>query len=168
MSNDNSKSKTFQLRPIGVVRASDEEQSYLLQIEEPYRPALKQLDQFSHVLIFWWADRHDNAEHRSVMTTELPYAPGVEAGVFACRAEYRPNPIALTTMMVLHVDVEAGVVVLPWIDAFDGTPVLDLKPYIPISDRVRDVRVAEWFAGWPEWMEDAGEFFAQHEVDFGE
>lgn len=168
MKSDNGKPKTFQLHPIGTVHASDEEQSYTVQIDAPYRPALKQLDQFSHVMIFWWADKMDTEKYRRVMTTELPYAPGVEAGVFACRSEFRPNPIAITTMMLLDVDVENGTVVLPYIDAFDGTPVLDLKPYIPISDRIRDFKVAEWIADWPEWMEDAGEFFAQHAVDFGE
>jgi tRNA-Thr(GGU) m(6)t(6)A37 methyltransferase TsaA len=168
MPNDNGKTQTFQLHPIGYVRASDAEQSYILQIDEPFRPALKQLEQFSHVLIFWWADQMDAEQYRQITTTQLPYAPGVEAGVFACRSEYRPNPIALTTMMVLHVDVESGVVVLPWIDAFDGTPVLDLKPYIPISDRIRDFKVAEWLSDWPEWMEDAGAYFAEHAVDFGE
>jgi tRNA-Thr(GGU) m(6)t(6)A37 methyltransferase TsaA len=168
MSNDKGRSKTYQLHPIGTVHASDEDGSYFLQIDEPYRAALKQMDQFSHVLIFWWADKMDTDQYRNIMTCELPYTPGVEAGVFACRAEYRPNPIAVTTMAVLSVDVENGIVVLPWIDAFDGTPVLDLKPYIPISDRIRDFKVAEWLADWPEWMEEAGAYFAEHEVDFGE
>ena len=38
-------------------------------------------------------------------------------------------------------------------------PVLDLKPYLPVSDRVRDVTVAEWMKDWPMWMEEAGEIF---------
>ena len=160
--------KTYQLQPIGYVHASDEDQRYILQIEEPYRPALKQMEQFSHVMIFWWADKMDTEQHRNIMTTELPYAPGVEAGVFACRSEYRPNPIAVTTMAVLSVDVGHGVVVLPWIDAFDGTPIIDLKPNIPVSDRIRDYKVAEWLTDWPEWMEDAAEYFAEHATDFGE
>ena len=164
----NENSKTYQLHPIGWVSACDETGSYLLQIDEPYRPALKQLDQFSHILIFWWADQMDIEKYRSIMTCELPYASGVEAGVFACRAEYRPNPIAVTTLPVLSVDVENGLVVLPWIDAFDGSPVLDIKPYIPISDRIRDFKVAPWLADWPEWMEDAAEYFAEHATDFGE
>jgi len=168
MPNDNGKPKTYQLRPIGTVRASDDEQSYILQIDKTFRPGLKELEQFSHVLIFWWADQMDTAKYRSIMTTELPYAPGVEAGVFACRSEYRPNPIAVTLMAIITVDVENGIVVLPWIDAFDGTPILDLKPYIPISDRIRDFRVAEWLADWPAWMEDAGAYFAEHATDFGE
>jgi tRNA-Thr(GGU) m(6)t(6)A37 methyltransferase TsaA len=168
MSNENGKPKTYQLHPVGWVQASDEEQRYILQIDKPYRAGLKELDQFSHVLIFWWADKMDNEKHRQITTTKLPYAPGVEAGVFACRAEYRPNPIAVTLMAMISVDVEQGIVVLPWIDAFDGSPVLDLKPYIPISDRVRDYKVADWLADWPEWMEDAAEYFAEHETDFGE
>lgn len=160
--------KSYQINPIGYVRASEAEQRFILEILEPYRPALKEMDQFSHVMIFWWANKMDNAKYRSMVTTELPYAPGVEAGVFACRAEYRPNPIAVTLMAVLHVDVENGMVVLPWIDAFDGTPVLDLKPYIPISDRIREYRVAEWLQDWPEWMEDAAAYFAEHALDFGD
>ena len=159
--------KTYHLHPIGTVRASNEEGSYILQIDKPYRPALKQMGQFSHIMILWWADQMDSEECRAIMTTELPYAPGVEAGVFACRSEYRPNPIAVTTMMILDVDEENGIVVLPWIDALDGSPILDLKPYIPISDRIRDYKVADWMADWPEWMEDAAVYFAEHETDFG-
>jgi len=163
---DNGNPQTFQLHPIGYVHASDEEGTYTLQIDQPYRAALKEMQQFSHVMVFWWADKMDTQHYRNIMTTELPYAPGVEAGVFACRSEYRPNPIAVTTMAVLSVDVENGIVVLPWIDAFDGTPVLDLKPYIPISDRIRDCKVAAWLADWPEWQEDAAAYFAEHATDF--
>lgn len=168
MSNDSDKPRIYHLKPIGRVHASDEEQRYILQIDEPYRAGLKQLDQFSHVMILWWADKMDTEQYRKITTTELPYAPGVEAGVFACRSEYRPNPIAVTSMALISIDIENGIVVLPWIDAFDGSPVFDLKPYIPISDRIRDYKVAEWLADWPEWMEDAEVYFAEHETDFGE
>jgi tRNA-Thr(GGU) m(6)t(6)A37 methyltransferase TsaA len=158
----------FQLISIGKIQVSEEEGSYLLQIDPPYRPALKEMNRFSHIMILWWADQMDTEKNRSITTTSLPYAPGIEAGVFACRSEYRPNPIGLTTMMILDVDEENGLVVLPWIDAFDGTPLLDIKPYIPISDRIRDYSVPDWAADWPEWMEDAGAYFSEHEVDFGE
>ncbi|MFZ6031208.1 MAG: TrmO family methyltransferase domain-containing protein [Chloroflexota bacterium] len=163
---NNGSQPAYQLHPIGYVRAR--EGSYCLEILPPYRSALKELHRFSHAMIFWWAHQSDNPEQRAITTTPLPYASGLEAGVFACRAPYRPNPIALTTMFMLDVDEENGLVILPWIDAEDGTPLLDLKPYVPISDRVRDVRVAEWFADFPQWMEDAGEFFATHDIDFGD
>lgn len=156
---------SFNVSPIGYV--STDPAGYRIEILEPYRAALKELRRFSHVMIFWWAHREDSPFRRAILTTDLPYAPGVSAGVFACRSPYRPNPIALTTMFMLDVDEHLGRIDLPWIDAEDGTPVLDLKPYIPISDRIRDVYVAEWMADWPAWMEDAGEFFAKHEIDLG-
>lgn len=165
---NNGSEKSFKLHPIGRVHANDAEGSYILQIYEAYRSALTLMDQFSHIHIFWWADKMDTEEYRCQTTTNLPYAPGIEAGVFACRSEYRPNPIAMTTMMIIDVDVQKGIVVLPWIDAIDGTPILDIKPYIPISDRIRDFSVAEWAQDWPEWMEDAAEYFAEHETDFGD
>ena len=164
----NAEQKHFELNPIGSVQVDEEKGLFFLKIDELYREALNQLNQFSHVMVFWWADRMDTPQYRKVLTAQLPYAKDVKAGVFACRSEYRPNPIALTTTMVLNVDLEKGVVIVPWMDAFDGTPILDLKPYIPCTDRVRDVRVADWMSDWPDWIEDAGEYFAQHEVDFGE
>ena len=159
---------TYQLQPIGRITMNASPGCCILDIDSPYRPALQQLDRFSHVMVFWWAHQMDNEHQRQVLTTDLPYAPGEQVGVFACRAEYRPNPIAVTTLVVLDVDVEGGRVVLPWIDAYDGSPLLDLKPYIPICDRIRDVRVAPWMADWPMWMEDAPAFFAEHASDFGE
>ena len=77
---------------------------------------------FSHVLVFWWADRNDQAALRETTLVDLPYAPGLRKGVFACRSERRPNPLALTTCYIIQVDVEKGLVMLPWIDALDGTP----------------------------------------------
>jgi tRNA-Thr(GGU) m(6)t(6)A37 methyltransferase TsaA len=156
------------IHPVGYVNSSDQEGKFEIQILPQYKDALIQLDQFSHVIIFWWADRHDNDTDRQLLTTQLPYAAGVRAGVFACRSEYRPNPIAMTIMPVLDIDQVTGVVTLPWIDALDGSPVVDLKPYIPPSDRVRDVKVADWMKDWPEWMEEAGAYFAEHQTDFGD
>lgn len=155
-----SSNREFRLRPIGVVKAT--ESSWHLEIDEPARPGLRHLDQFSHVLVFWWADQCDTPPGRSVIQTDLPYAKGTRAGVFACRTPERPNPIALTACQVLRMDEKQGVIHLNYIDAHDRTPVIDLKPYIPISDRIREVRVAEWFSDWPEWYEDAGEFFMKN------
>lgn len=159
--------KPISINPVGFVQASDEQGKYCVKIYQEYTEALRQLEQFSHVTIFWWANRHDNVKDRSILSTELPYARGVKAGVFACRSEYRPNPIGITTMPIISIDREQGIVTLPWIDAYDGTPVIDLKPYIPTSDRVRDIKVADWMSGWPVWMEEAGAYFASHETDFG-
>jgi tRNA-Thr(GGU) m(6)t(6)A37 methyltransferase TsaA len=157
--------ETYHIHPIGYVRHADG--GYQLEILEPYRPALKHLGQFSHVMVFWWAHQHDNDQDRRVMQADLPYAKDVRAGVFACRAECRPNPIAMTTCFIFDVDEQNGIIHLAWIDAFDGTPLVDLKPYIPMADRIRDVGVAEWLKDLPEWMEDAAAFFAETDLDFG-
>ncbi len=159
--------KSIIINPVGVVQASDQQGKYCIKIYAEYSEALLQLEQFSHVMIIWWANKHDNEEDRSLLYTELPYAPGVKAGVFACRSEYRPNPIGITIMPILSIDHTQGIVNLPWIDAFNGTPVIDLKPYMPTSDRIRDVKVAGWLSDWPLWMEEAGAYFSLHATNFG-
>ncbi len=165
--NKSEQERSFELRAIGRVMVQEGE-GCLLQIDEPFRAALKQLDQFSHLMVFWWADKVDREDLRAILTTELPYASGVEAGVFSCRSEYRPNPVAITTVPILEVNLQAGTVVIPWIDALDGSPLIDLKPYIPCCDRIRDVEGAPWTADWPMWAEEADAYFSEHETDFGE
>ncbi len=151
--------KKLNLEPIGTV--INNKGQFGLNIFKPYNTGLKELNHFSHVLVFWWASRCDNETDRSKTLTSLPYANNKEAGVFACRSEYRPNPIAITMCPIIKLDENKGIVDLAFIDADNETPVLDLKPYIPVSDRIKSVKVAEWFKDWPEWYEDAGSFFSQ-------
>lgn len=150
----NQNDKTYQIYPIGYVRRSEDDVH--LEILAPFRPGLKQLDHFSHVMAFWWADQHDDDESRGMMQTRPPYAEDKVTGVFACRAEYRPNPIAVTTCKILAVDEESGVVQVANIDAYDGTPLLDLKAYFPVCDRVQEAHIPEWLSYWPEWMPEEG------------
>ena len=158
--------ETIKITPIGHVRRVDDE--VYLQILAPYRPALEQLDQFSHVIVFWWADHHDNPESRGRLQTQPPYAEFKTTGVFATRAEYRPNPIGLTTSKILEVDQGEGIVRLGALDAYDGTPVIDLKAYFPVCDRVKEAHIPEWLSDWPEWMPDEGlGFYEESEVAEG-
>lgn len=152
--------KDIEIAPIGTVRSDDRTGSYVLEIAAKYRDGLKALEEFGRIHVLWWAHGMDDPGRRSTLVCELPYAPGTKAGVFACRAEYRPNPIALTTCGILAVKHKEGLVALDYIDAADGTPLLDIKPYIPVSDRAREFRVPLWFRSWPEWTEDAGAFFS--------
>jgi tRNA-Thr(GGU) m(6)t(6)A37 methyltransferase TsaA len=148
------KTETFKIFPIGYVRREDGK-TYL-EILEAYVPALKELERFSHVHVFWWFSEFDDEMYREItQSDQAPYDAPV-LGIFACRSPVRPNPIGLTTAKILHVDHKQGMVEIANIDAFDDTPVLDLKAYIPVSDRVKDVSVPEWCADWPEWMPDEG------------
>ncbi len=98
----------------------------------------------------------DTEEFRGMLQCKPPYAEEHLTGVFATRAEYRPNPVALTTCKILAVDEQEGILTIANIDAYDGTPVVDLKAYFPVCDRVQDVRIPAWLAGWPDWMPDEG------------
>jgi tRNA-Thr(GGU) m(6)t(6)A37 methyltransferase TsaA len=141
---------SYELRPIGFVRGTADAPYF--QIEPPFRPALKDLEQFSHVTVIWWADQLDIDELRQETAVELPYAPGVRAGIFATRSPVRPNPVCITTSRVLEIDEAAGILRLAYIDAAIGTPLLDVKAYMPVSDRVQAPEVATWMQDWPEWL----------------
>ena len=65
-------------------------------------------------------------------------------------------PIAMTTCRLLSLDEANGVVQVASIDAFDATPVLDLKAYFPVCDRVQEVPIPEWLSDWPDWMPEEG------------
>lgn len=151
----------FNMHPIGKVRRTDD--GVVLEIEAPFRPALKQLDQFSHVMVFWWADQFDTDEYRNLLQTEPPYARGHLTGVFATRAPYRPNPIAMTTCPIVDIDEEAGRVTVTNLDAFDGTRIVDLKAYFPVCDRVKEAHIPEWLTDWPDWMPDEGMDLEEYE-----
>lgn len=152
--NDVYSTSTYQVSPIGYIRRTEGE--IILDILEPFRTGLKQLDHFSHVIVLWWADRHDNKKSRGILQTEPPYAQGKITGVFACRSEYRPNPIALSTCKMLAIYQEGGILKIAEIDAIDGTPILDLKAYFPVCDRVKEAQIPEWLSDWPEWMPEEG------------
>ncbi|NJN68375.1 MAG: tRNA (N6-threonylcarbamoyladenosine(37)-N6)-methyltransferase TrmO [Chloroflexaceae bacterium] len=146
--------ETYQVYPVGYVRRR--RSGIDLDILEPFRPALTHLDGFSHVIVLWWFNEFDTEEHRARLHTKPPYAEDRETGVFATRAPHRPNPIALTTCKILEVNEEQGVVRVADIDAYDGTPILDLKAYFPVCDRVQYYYLPRWLSGWPEWMPEEG------------
>ena len=62
----------------------------------------------------------------------------------------------MTICKLLAFDEETGVVQVTNIDAYDGTPIEDLKVYFPVCDRVRKARIPEWLSDWPEWMPEEG------------
>lgn len=153
--------RTFSVRPVGTVHAG--EGSFLIEIDEPFRPALRGLSGFSHIQVLWWGDRADTAECRSETVCRKPYTRGPDTiGIFATRSPVRPNPIALSAAPVLGVDAAAGVIRVAYIDADDGTPVLDIKPYIPAFDSVPDAT-----SGWvtPQHVEQIGRQSASFKVD---
>ena len=147
--------QVYQVYPVGYVRRRAGK-TYVA-ITDRYRPALKELSGFGHVQVLWWFSAFDDELYRQVtQSDQAPYEAPLPLGMFACRSPVRPNPIGLSTARVVHVDQAQGLVEVANLDAFDDTPVLDLKPYIPVYDRVREIKMPDWAADWPQWMPAAG------------
>ena len=89
-----------------------------------------------------------------------------EMGIFATRSPIRPNPIALTAVEILYIDYDKGVIQIAYIDANDGSPVLDIKPYTPSLDRIEAPEVPAWCAHWPKSLEASGSFAWEEEFNF--
>ena len=85
---------TFEINAIGTVKQDGGKAT--IQIDKAYKEALKGLGDFSHVYVLFWADRFADDAHRATRVVPLPYAEGVESGVFANRSPVRPNPILIS------------------------------------------------------------------------
>ena len=139
--------------PVGrVIR--DHGKTYI-EMKEEHLPGLLGIEGFSHLEITWWCHELDTAEHRRTHQFDPPF-PAPRLGVFASRAPFRPNPLATSVVPLIGLDIEHGRVLIGAIDAYTKTPVIDLKPYMPMYSRVRKPNVPEWAAGWPEWTPDDG------------
>ena len=138
----NGTNPTFEIRPIGTIHRP--ETGFYLQLDEAYRPGLKQLEHFSHIIVLWWATEQDTPEARSRISCYPPYAPDKHTGLFATRSEYRPNPVGMTVCEITGLNEEKGLVYVRNIDAFEGTPIVDIKGYFPVCDRVNNATIPAW------------------------
>ena len=100
-------------------------------IDEKYRPALWQIEGKKHLWILCWFDRADRTVLRAI-----PPGTSAENGVFAIRSPDRPNPVSLC--MVDLIGAKDGILKVRGLDAFDGTPVIDIKVYSAEIDCARD------------------------------
>lgn len=155
----------YEVNPIGKICNKDNEA--FIELDSKYIPALQALDGFGHINVIWWCSDFDSDEARNILETPQPYknAPDI-MGIFATRSPIRPNPIALTTVEVLEIDYQKGIIRIAYIDANDNTPVLDIKPYTPSLDRVERPNVPEWCGHWPNSLEESAVFEWEKEFNF--
>ncbi|HED4271357.1 TPA: SAM-dependent methyltransferase [Klebsiella oxytoca] len=149
---------TLKIESIGEIAVN--QRGYYLIIKPEYRTALTTLEFVPHIQVLWWFDQCDNSKSRNVLTVDQPYkdAPS-KVGTFATRSAERPNPIALTCCKITYVDLTKGEVGLGYIDAENGSPLLDIKPYMPSFDRLEKIgKQPEWFSDWPDSIEKARDF----------
>ena len=151
----------FELRVIGSIEVNG---GFKIKINKKYIKALKGLEEFKYIQVIYWFDK---VENRDLIIEEKPYKKGPDKlGIFATRSPFRPNPIGIETVYVENIDLENGILYIPYIDAFDGTPILDIKPYIPSIDRVENINMPEWCKNWPNCYEKSGDFDWANEFNF--
>jgi len=116
--------QTFRMNPIGRVSKKDD-QTFII-LDEKYADGLKGLDRHDYVTVVYWFDRNDTPEKRAVLQVH-PRGDRTNplTGVFATHSPLRPNLIAISKCDI--VSVQGNVIEIEEIDAFDGSPVLDLK-----------------------------------------
>ncbi len=100
-------------------------------------PGLQDLDGFTHLILLYWLDRAPAAK-----PTVTPRFDTTERGVFATRSPARPNPIGLSVVRFEGQEAP-GTLKLRFLDCIDGTPLLDIKPYLPTTDAEPDASM-----GW--------------------
>lgn len=146
----------FKIVPIG--RILKDAGVNCIEIFVEYKEALLELENYSHLHVYWWAHEFDNPEQRSVLVTDIPYSKeGTKAGVFACRSPERPNLIMDSICKIRGINIQKGKIFIEHIDAFSDTPAIDIKPYIPCVDRLKKAKVPKWFPWqWGEWLPDKG------------
>ena len=114
----------FNVHPIGrVVRQGDKT---MIVLDKKYQPGLLGLDKHKHVHVVYWFDKNDTPEKRSILQVH-PRADRNNplTGVFATHSPFRPNLIAISRCEVIS--VTDNIIEIKEIDAFDNTPVIDLK-----------------------------------------
>jgi len=133
--------ESYCLKPVGVIRKRDEKVG--IEIFDEYIDGLLGLDGFSHVTVLFWFDQNDTTEKRRVLRVHPRKDPrNPLTGVFATHSPQRPNLIGLTVCKIIS--IHGSLIEIEDIDALDGSPVIDLKCYIPGAVRDTDVRVPDW------------------------
>ena len=137
------------LKPIGVVRTTasgdevrDKTRTSQVVINSDLAEALEGVDGFSHLFVLFWL--HEILENQRKTLKVHPRGRKVLPllGVFATRTMLRPNPVGLK--LVELVKIESNILTVRGLDAFDGTPVLDIKPF-DSWDEAETAKVPEWW-----------------------
>jgi tRNA-Thr(GGU) m(6)t(6)A37 methyltransferase TsaA len=133
----------LELHPVGIIRSpyrkrgdaprqgrlADTEST--IEILPAYAEALQDVEKNAHLIALYWFDRSDRT-----LLKATPPGSGVEHGVFATRSPERPNPIGFAVVDLLRRD--GNRLTVRGLDAFDGTPLLDLKPYYSDLDCISE------------------------------
>lgn len=179
--------ESWTLYPIGTVRSVYAKRSGTprqpglvasaesrIEIVPELNHAIDSLNEFSHVWVLFMFHKNTNISKRLKakhpfdglkLMVEPPKAAGRKVGVLACRTPHRPNPVGLSLCRVVR--VEKGAVIVAGLDCLDGTPVVDIKPYLPIVEIMNDAKVPHWiYQGIDEDRQVAVEWGCERALTF--
>jgi len=146
---------SFNLKQIGLIRSpytnnapyqpvDEDTGDFRIIVDPQYAGGLYKLAKFRYIYVIYFIDR---ISHKLSMETFPPWANGMKVGLFASRSPVRPNPIGLSVVRIKHItgcEIETS-----GLDVFDGTPLLDIKPYVKDLDAKTDANY-----GWIQEMAD--------------
>jgi tRNA-Thr(GGU) m(6)t(6)A37 methyltransferase TsaA len=115
--------------PKNLREARERGGAFRAEVDPPFRPGLAGLQAGQPVILFYWT-----GQARRDLILQSPAHREGPTGVFALRSPARPNPVAMAVVRLLSLDPAAGVLTVDALDAFDGTPLLDIKPWLPSVD----------------------------------
>ena len=137
------------LEPVGFVQTEavgkdvrDKNVVSKIVFREDLTAALEGVEEFSHLFVLFLLHEMSDEDKKVSKVRPRGRADMPLLGIFATRTPHRPNPIGLTRVKLLN--VEGNVVTVQGLDAFDGTPVLDIKPF-DSWDTTNEVRVPDWW-----------------------
>ncbi len=145
------RSRFIRYRPIGKVRCKFSEDEIRTKrssivseiiIDTPYVKALDGLESYSHLFVIFYMHKVPQQETKTLNVHPRGRTDVEKVGVFATRTRTRPNPIGLAVVELL--ERHGHVLKVQGLDALDGTPVLDIKPYDHI-DAKKNIRVPKWW-----------------------
>ena len=125
--------KGMPIQPVGAQGISG-----TIELQAEYEDGLKDLEGFSHIILIY----HFHLSAGYFLQVK-PFLDDTPRGVFAMRAPRRPNPIGISVVSLEK--IEGTTLYISSVDIVDGTPLLDIKPYVPDFDGVEDVRIG-WLA----------------------
>lgn len=115
--------------PRNIRPARETGQPARIELASGYAPGLTGLTTGQYIIVLYWMDQAP----RDLIVQNPRHTDGTR-GTFALRSPARPNPIAMSTVKITALDMDAGTIGIDAIDCFDGTPVVDIKPWLPSID----------------------------------
>ena len=113
-----------------------------IHLKTKFAAGLRGLEEFSHLMVIFWMHKSDFNIAEDLIRRPRGRADMPPVGIFAQRAKHRPNPLGITAVKLLG--VSENIIKVQGLDAIDGTPVLDIKPYFARFARVEDIVEPKW------------------------